>query len=154
MAILFVRFFSSSKQPLSVPQPSPSIQASITPFNSLQIESFDKDYQRITSKKELSISDQKVKNKLIASLGNKSGILTQTNTYKIEYLKSPDYFMAELNSSEIETTKSEVIDWLKQQGLDAQGICNLPLVFYLGQEISANFRSSNLEFNPNPQGCQ
>ena len=154
VVILFIRsvFFKEA----IVPSPSPFIpQVSISPrpFSSAQIDNFQNDYERITQRDSLSQANIRVRRTLIQSLGDKSGVLQNNENYLIEYLKTPDYFMVEIKKREIEAIKQEVLNWFISQGLDTEGFCNLPVVFYLSTELNEQLRNEGVEFNPIPVGC-
>lgn len=155
VVILFLKsvFF---REEAVVPSASPFIpQASISPrpFSSIQIDNFQNDYERITQRDSLSQVNLSARRALIQSLGNKSGVLQNNENYMIEYLKTPDYFMAEIKKREIEAIKQEVLNWFISQGLSTEGFCNLPVVFYLSSAVNDQLRSEGVEFNPIPVGC-
>lgn len=170
LLLFFIRLFSPSE-----PKPSPSVNPFLYPNPSTQqplnnlpqgtppanipsgayrTESLEKDFQRIISHKAISPSDESVRQSLITKLNNQSGILEATNDYKIEYVKAANSFMVELNSINPEGAKIEVGNWFKQQGLSVQGVCNLPVVFYLSQGTKDYLRQVGSSFNPIPEGCE
>lgn len=141
-------FTSSPLSPTSSQAPAPQVT---TPYD---VKSLKADFERITSPQPLALSDSEIRNNLINQLGNQSGILAKTTDYQIEYVKAPDSFMVELNASDPNAAKLAASNWFKQQGLSVQGICNLPVVFYLSSETMAYYRQTGLKFNPIPEGCQ
>lgn len=157
---------SNKKPPLSVPTASIAPNALATPPPNLSLTAqgasqsaytpgtLPKDLQRITSPQPLSSNDLSIRNKLISLLGNASGTLIQSDTYGLEYVKSPDVFMIELRSTNTDQSEQDALGWLKAQGLSNQGICNLPVKIYLSYSVSIYFRNNNLKFNPIPPSCE
>lgn len=129
------------------PSPNPSIPA----YNPSGLE---KDFQRISSKRELVATDREIRDQLIQALGNKSGVLDETEQYRIEYVKSPDSFMVEILDKSTEDAKLRAIEWLKSKGISDQGICNLPVVFYLSFEIEKQLRGMGQSFDPTIAFCR
>lgn len=131
--------------------PKPTAQTSRTVYDT---DDLSKDFQRIKNKTPLSNPDSAIRQKLIEGLGNKSGILIQTDAYMIEYVKAPNQFMAQILGRDIGSAKSLINDWFLQQGLSQNGICNLPLVLYLGPDPIDQLRKTGEKFNPIPKGCE
>lgn len=148
------------QSPSSNPNVVPSSNPSFTPLpyasshSAYSNSSLDQDFQRITTHIPLSDQDQTVRTNLINSLGEKSGTLTETSEFMAEYDKAPNEFMVELKINNADQAKLDAEGWFKQQGLSTQGICNLPVVFYLSSEVDQYYKSNNLNFNPIPDGCQ
>jgi hypothetical protein len=163
-AILLLRFFlAGTKQP-PAKSPTPSQAPNSTPVSLFSPtpappkplynpDSLEKDFERISERGRLSNAELQIRQRLLDSIGNKSGIITQNNTFKVEYLHSPDVFTIEILTTDTDLAKRDALNYFKGQGLTAQGICDLPIVFYLSPEVSDYFRQSNLEFNPVPEGC-
>lgn len=105
------------------------------------------------NKKTLSETGILAKNKLVASLNNTSGSIYSSLQVKINYIKSPDVFQAEIESTNIAQAKQEAVDWMVSQGFTKDDICKLPLSFYLGSEASASLQNTKTIFNPLPDGC-
>lgn len=145
--LMIGQIVSERKQP--VPSPTPFK----TPTTAYDPNQLSKDYQRITQRKGLSSEDTKIKEKLLTLLGGKSGIVTKTDSYIIEYAKSPDIFMVEITNTDAQLARESATSWLKQQGLSAEGICNLPVKFYLSYEVNKFFQQHSQVFNPIPEGC-
>lgn len=115
--------------------------------------SLEKDYQRITKKEPILETDESVKTKLLKPLGNQSGMIHQTQDYKIEYVKTPDVFMVEILDTDTEAVKEAATGWFKEQGLSDKGVCNLPVVFYLNSSVKEELIKNSQEFNPTPPNC-
>lgn len=144
LIIILVMMFPSP----SHPTPSPSPSAQVIPAEQLQ-----KDFQRLVSPSPISNNDQVIRQKLINSLGGKSGTLKDTNEFHIEYDKAPNSFLVEINSNDATTAKQHAQDWFKQQGLSSTGLCTLPVVFYLNPDVQDYLQANNKQFNPVPDGC-
>jgi hypothetical protein len=108
---------------------------------------------KINHRTSLSQNDQTVRTQLINDIGNKSGTVYESPQVKITYLQSGDFFQAEILVPDIQTAKADANLWLRNQGLTQQGICNLPLQFYLNYDISTQLRNNHVIFSPLPNGC-
>lgn len=178
LAVIFVLFiisiFSTHE---TKPTQNPSVNSSIIPHSSIfkpqannlppsqvipsasllpayKPEELEKDYQRIIARKPISSDEQAVRQNIISSLNNQSGILEKTPDYKIEYVRAPNVFMVEITSMSPDIAKAAATNWFRDQGLTSEGVCNLPVVFYLSSEINDLFSQSGLQFNPIPEGCE
>lgn len=140
------------------PTPLPSILQSVEPsvFDPSRIYeqgSLEKDYQRITSKRELSENDKRIRLQLIALAGNKSGVIHRTENYILEYVSAPNQFMAEITNPDINSVKTQINQWLFGKGLTQDGVCKLPLVLYLNSDVRNELASKNLIVSLIPEGC-
>lgn len=104
----------------------------------------------VGNRKPLSESDQRIRAILTTDFANP---LSETESYYLEYLSEPDQFMVEIRSVDIDGTKNQVNEWFHSQGMSSDGICNLPVVFYMNPTTAENFRNKNVEFSPLPLGC-
>ncbi len=137
--------------PSSSPKPISTLNPTQKPVYNIQDS--EKDYQRIISSKTLSPTDSNIRQELIGKAASSSGILNQNSNFKAEYVPGPDEFMVALLNTNAEVAKKSAHEWFFSLGLSQDGICHLPVVFYLGPEVSSYYRRNNLEFNPIPQGC-
>lgn len=131
-------------------------QISIQPSTSSSVyntEKIQKDFQRIESKKSLSTTDLNVKKKII-NTSSQSGIVKESIDFKVEYIKSADSFMIQILNNDTNQTKIAAVNWFLNLGMSSQGICNLPLVFYLSPQVTDYYRKNNLQFDPIPNVCQ
>ena len=55
--------------------------------------------------------------------------------------------------SDVELAKRAGTDWFIKQGMSQQGICDLPLQFYLNFDIQLQKPGLKSTFNPLPTGC-
>lgn len=118
------------------------------------LKMLNQDYNRLASPAPLSEQDANIKTGLKNQLNNQSGVLFEDANSKIEYVKAPDIFMVEILSENPNFGKQTTMDWFKQQGLSTQGICNLPVMFYLSSQTRISLIESDQKFNPVPEGCQ
>lgn len=72
----------------------------------------------------------------------------------MEYLSAPNTFEVQLKQYPINPGKEEAYNYLRLRGLTDEGICKLPLMFYLTPEVSSSLRANNDTFNPYPEFCQ
>ena len=134
--------------------PSPAAQQYTSPNTNLNYVpgSATKDLQRLIERAPLSASDTAVKNNILERLGNKSGSPYQNSDFAINYVVGPNDFEVEITTKEIDKAKEEAISWFKSQGLTDQGICNLPVTFYVIDTVK-NSLPSETSFDPNPPNC-
>lgn len=133
--------------------PTPSQSTLSSPPVAYDTDSTNRMLDILKTRPQLSTADQKVRTDLLKSLNNNSGVLNQTNDYTLEYVRVPDAFMGEIKTTELEKGKQEAVDWLKSKGLSQDGVCNLPLVFYINWQTAQSLRGANILFNPLPNGC-
>lgn len=146
---------SPSPSPVRVTTPTTNLPnlPENTPTSAYSSQDLERDFQRMKNR-ELSVSDLEIRDRLISSLGNKTGYLLKTPDYLIEYVKAPDIFMIEILSEDAESVKEEALKWFIDQGLSSDGICSLPVMVYLNFEITEIFNQTNQTFNPVPEICQ
>lgn len=104
----------------------------------------------VEKRKPLSEADKKIRDAITNDMQNP---LSETDAYLLEYLSEPDQFMVEIRSTDIDGTKNQVKQWFNSQGISDEGICKLPVVFYMNPTAAEAYRNKNVEFNPLPIGC-
>jgi hypothetical protein len=153
--LLFGNKKDRPKTPQTTPTPSTARNFSDLINTEEQIPSsytkLGNDYQRIADRKDLSENDKQIRNKIL--LDKVNGLITVQEHFKVEYLKTPKYFMVEINYGDTDQAKEEALDWFKTQGMSIEGICDLPVIFYLGPDIDSQYRSNKLQFDPTIEGC-
>lgn len=161
--LFIIRILTVSKTPpVTTPTPatvisSPMASASATLIPTQPVAyqpgGLKKDFDRISSKEVLSPEDQQIKQKIVTSLLGKSGVVETTAQFQIEYVKAADSFMVEVRGADTDQAKKAAEQYFLDQGLSQEGICSLPVVFYLSSRIQAELVSSGKTFNPVPEGC-
>lgn len=109
--------------------------------------------QIIEKQPTLSSQDTQAKQALIASLNGNSGVLVNTATFSVEYVKTAGRFLVEIKDVNIAKTKQDALNWFTQNGFSAQSFCQLPIVFYLSPQTAEQLKDSNMSFNPLPDAC-
>lgn len=109
--------------------------------------------EKAKERSELSSAGKEAKEKLINSLDNQSGAIYSSPVVRIDYIKSPDLFQAEIITPNIPAGKQESSDWMIKQGFTASDLCSLPFSFYLGSKARESVLSTGTIFNPLPEGC-
>lgn len=131
-----------------VPTPTPHLTKTNPPV-AYDKQSNMKMLDMIKHRTPLSPADTVVKNKIIT----KSGLVKETPTYKMEYIHAGDEFLVEIKTVNINQAKEDSVAWLKSKGLSDQGVCHLPLVYYLNHNAATSLRGLNIKFSPLPPGC-
>ncbi len=156
--VIFIFNTRSAEDPghtgATAPTPYPVFQGKLlkknVPYNP---EDQKKTIDIIENRPELSEQGKYVRQGIIARLNNNSGIVHETSSYRLEYVKLPDTFMAEIFTLDVNKAKQEADLFLKEQGFSSHDICYLPLVFYLNSSIMKTFSETNQEFSPLPIDC-
>lgn len=140
--------------------PSTTIYPSSTPIENVYPEKLnitpknvEKSLDRFSNRTPLSQSDLDAKNRLVSSMGSASGTLFQTKDFRIDYVKTPDDIEVDILSKNLSSAKTDAVNWLLQQGLSVQGICNLPVNFFIDFQVK-NALPAGTVFDPNPPNCQ
>jgi|GEM_PF-1279829 len=110
---------------------------------------------RISNRRPLNQQDQQAKSAILATLPNnaQSGTVYEGQNFIIEYIQAPDLFKVEIGSMDITTVKRQAVAWFLNKGFTQQGICDLPLSFYLNFDMSNQLRNQQTQFDPLPDGC-
>lgn len=158
LIILGVTFLESLKGG-SIPPPSQPASPTVFPSEGGAKVKYNKDssdrlLEIVESRPTpVELDDSTLREQLIEELGNNSGITVETQSFKLEYVRAPDSFEAEIKTTEVNRAKNEAIDYLKTRGFSEDGICKLPLVFYLNFEVAKNLSDPGIEFSPMPDFC-
>lgn len=108
----------------------------------------------IQHRRPLSEADMRAKTRILGTAEQAaSGIVYQNTNIAIEYVKSADLFQVEILTAEIPAAKEEAIVWFKSQGFSNEGICALPVSFYLNFDIKTQLGKAANSFNPLPESC-
>lgn len=109
----------------------------------------------ITHRPTLSAQDTSAKNSVLTTIlhGPNSGILFKNNDVQLEYVQSADIFMVEIYTTHTIQAKTETVNWLLGQGFSQQGICNLPVIFYLDPSVTQALQGQDVIFSPLANGC-
>src|SRR5206468_11266738 len=85
----------------------------------------------------LSQDDFYAKDKILQLLpaNEQTGTVYQSQNVVIEYIATTDTFQAEILTTTIASAKSEAASWFISEGMSQQGICEVPLAFYLNNNI-------------------
>lgn len=137
---------------LSPRSPSPKSQPAGKTKPIIQYES-DRLLNIMKSRPPLATSDAKIRAKLVDKLNGKSGILNKSESYILEYVEAPNMFQIEIRATDFDKTKAQTVQWLESQGLSFEGICKLPIMFYLNSDVASKLRGQIGKFNPLPEGC-
>src|SRR3989344_1072848 len=135
--------------PIASLTPSPTSTQPQVKYNP---EKNDQLLNNVINRQTLTSSDVETKQKLINKLNGKSGILQKTIDYQLEYILSPDLFQVEILNTDVNFAKKQATTWLIQQGFSLNGLCKLPVMFYLNQEVKNDLSNTDIEFNPLPEG--
>lgn len=158
IGITFLESLKNGGEDTSTESPSPTSTASNErkiddPVVEYSKESTDKLLVVVTTRPTPGLTaDKTLRSQIISELDGNSGIINSTNSYRLEYVKAPNDFEAEIITTQISKAKEDVISFLRQKGFSDEGICKLPLMFYLNFEIAKSI-PDNEKFGPYPDFC-
>lgn len=151
IAIGFIMLSPSlAPHPLPTPTPLPTIKEGNVQYD---LNAQHKLLQIAKNPPTLSSSDLEAKKKIIALVPSGSEVVYQSTDFTIYYVNGADLFQGEILTTNITKAKREVVAWFKTQGMSQQGICGLPITFYLNYDVSQKLQYSNIVFSPLPEGC-
>lgn len=109
----------------------------------------------LTHRPPLSAADSAEKSSMLTNFlhGTNSGILFKNNDVQLEYVQSADMFMAEIYTTHTIQAKTETVNWLLGEGFSRQGICDLPVMFYLDPTVTQELQGQDVIFSPLANGC-
>ena len=134
--------------------PVPTVYSKIV-ISPTSVPASQKMLDLIQNRRPLSSADAQVKQSLLSMLpsGKESGVLYETTSFIIEYIHAADLFQVEILSDDIKNSKSQAVQWFEQKGMSHDGVCHLPVTFYLEYQLSNKFRQEEKTFDPLPEGC-
>jgi hypothetical protein len=145
--------------PTSTPQPARTSDNQLSPVESTyptidQTSDPEKRLiDKVANRVPLSAQDRQARNKLLTIDQSQTGSIYETSAYTIEYIQSPDLFKVEIMTPDITSAKKQAVQWFISKGFTLQGLCDLPLSFYLNFDIAKQYRDGQVKFNPLPEGC-
>jgi hypothetical protein len=121
------------------------------------VESLDS----LSNRRPLSQDNLNVRKNLIQKLMTSSsqlqsdveGTIFSNENVSIGYVGALDDFEIQILTTNIDLAKTQAEEWLQQQGLTKQAICDLPLFYYLSPDV-ADALPQDTTFDPNPLACQ
>jgi hypothetical protein len=151
---------NSPTQPQQI-APSPAFSPTIAPTAQTNPPvSYDTQAQKkllnnVLNRQQLITTDTTAKQQILTLLpqGQDSGTLYSSENVQIEYIHGPDLFQAEILTTNIVEAKTEATAWFRKQGMSQEGICKLPLMFYLNWNVANLLRDTHITFSPLPSNC-
>jgi len=127
----------------------------ITPPVAYNDSSMNNIVDKANNKPLLSRSDTEAKATIIKTglQGKRYGVLYETPNVRIDYTTSADMLQAKILSTDFVAAKREGNTWFLSRGLSQQGICDLPVLYYLNWDIAQSLKDKNIIFNPLSPGC-
>jgi hypothetical protein len=156
-AIVYISF--TQLTPSAKTTPLPTIQPTLSVSDNLPViydnAAESRLAQKIQNRPTLAPADNHSKTTTLNTIlhGFNSGVLYETDNIRIEYVQSADLFMGEIKTTNVVKAKAEATTWFLKQGFTQNGICNLPLMFYLDQEVSQALQGQDVVFSPLANGC-
>lgn len=145
--------YSPTAPPITSPSTIPHTRPPL--LHNINIQAASELVTREEYRTPLSQPDAQAKANILKLLpsGQTYGTVYSSNNIDIEYLQSLDLFDVYILTIDVASAKKEAENWFKQQGMSQQGICDLPLGFYLSPDTANLIKNTNFIFNPLPDGC-
>lgn len=121
--------------------------------NIVQAQQNDKLINAVEHRSSIASSDTQAKQLLINSLPENTEIIYSTNLFRVFYIPTPDVFQVEIDDQNYQEAKKSAVDWFISKGFTQDGICKLPVVFYLNFDIKQQLPDRGANFTPLAQGC-
>lgn len=141
------------------PSPSP-VQPTVVPARTnppvvYAPTSTQKMLDALSQPQPISEENLAAKQKIISLLpqGAVSGVVYSSSTIRIDYTKAADQIQVEILTVDIGKAKNDAVIWLKSQGMSQEGICALPIVFYLNRGVANELQDIDIAFSPLAEGC-
>ena len=147
----------SKATPATSPTPDPS---DLIPLRGSKTVLYNtKDGEKLADLTEdrrvLSDTDIQAKDKLLQKLfavAPSGSVYTSANV-NVEYLNSEDKFYTEITTTDIDGAKKETVDWFLSQGFTRDGLCKIPLAFFLSNSALQTLEGTKVIFSPLVPGC-
>lgn len=143
---------SPTREPTSEPEFVPYKGSSTVLYNATDADTL---VDLAENRRELSVQDIQAKDKLLESLFAvaPSGYVYTSTTIRIEYVNSADQFVGEITTIQVDAAKKEAVDWFISQGFTKEGLCRMPIQFYLNYDIVTSLEGTPVTFSPLVPGC-
>lgn len=154
-AIIIIAVVNRSTTPVPTLTPTPTPSQTLPTVKKIKynISSQEKLGNYLKNRTQLSETDRQARAALITSLNNQTATVMSTSEYTLMYIKSADMFLVEIKTPSITVVKQDIAGFFKEKGISYEGMCYLPLSFYLNPSTAQTLRNSNIQFNPLPLGC-
>ena len=126
---------------------TPSIPAVFEPKET------EKMLQTLKYRQPLSTVDAKTKIKLINSISQNEENIITNDEFAVDYIQPLDLFQVEIKISDIDKAKKDAVTWFISKGMTSDGVCKLPVTFYVGYSILQEIKQEGIQFSPIANGC-
>lgn len=109
--------------------------------------------QALEYRQPLSTIDAKIKTKLINSVPQNAENIITNNEFAVDYIQPLDLFQVEIKISNIDKAKTDAVTWFLSEGMTNDGVCKLPVTFYLEYSILQQIKEQGIQFSPISNGC-
>lgn len=152
ISLFILKAPSEKTSSLPVIMASPTTKPN-TPYISYNETKRDQLINIMKARPKITDLDQSLRVSIISKLGDKSGVITQTPDYIIKYVKAANIFQVQILTSNFLEAKQQATSWFEDQGFSKDGLCKLPIQFYLSAEVKDNLQDKIDNFNYLPEGC-
>jgi hypothetical protein len=102
----------------------------------------------------LSSKDSAIRQNLIISMGNTTGILYEDNDIQIAYLKSANDFEVEIKTNDVSAAQQKAVSYFAAKGLSVDGLCKLPVFFFASPSVFQYLKSNGQTLDATPFFCE
>lgn len=150
--------FKNSSEPTPTTFPTPTIVVPIIKSGQnagiFDPQNFST-YLKIAEKRPaLSQRDAGIRQSVINSLGNKTGILYEDADVQIAYLESADDFEVEIKTNDVSRAEQKAVSYFASKNLSIDGLCKLPIFFFASPEVLQNLKANNDQLQVTPLFCE
>ena len=129
----------------------PTLQAQVpVPFT---CEGEKKLENLLVSRQPLSSTETTAKQNILQHMDVTTGIVFIQPTFQVDYISGLSEFQVEIQTTDIQAAKKDAIAWFASQGLQANSLCKLPVMFYLNFTVAHELRGKGIRLNPVPDNC-
>lgn len=139
--------------PTTYPLPTTSTNANNAPIP-IASDTGKKMVEKVINRKVLQGSDATLRKKLADFALNQPGEIIYTSSlFDVTYIKAFDLFQVEILNQDINSVKQKAVAWFIDYGFSQDGVCNLPIMFILGENAADSLRGTTNGFDLLPPGC-
>jgi hypothetical protein len=113
--------------------------------------------ERLAEKGDVSQGAEEIKQKLVAPLGGRAGTLFENEEVRIDYIPPidpfPDIFSIEIFIEDSTRAKQTAVEWFSEQGFSDKDICELPISFFLSNDVRWAYIRQERVFDPLLEDC-
>lgn len=113
--------------------------------------------EKFAERGDISQGAEEIKQELVSPLRGSAGTLFENEEMRIDYIPPidpfPDRFSIEIFIENSAKAKQGAVEWFNKQGFSSKDICELPILFFLSNDVAETYIQQNIEFDPLLENC-